>query len=239
MEGTVSGSKPIVYPETDGKPIAETDMHIDALISLREALKDHFRDTPHVYVAGNLLLYYEAGDPTACVAPDIFVVKGVTKQNRRIYRLWEEGVSPAVVIEITSRSTRLEDLGTKRALYAMLGVQEYFVYDPLGEYLQPPLQSYRLQGGEYERMPPADEGRYVSQELGLQLCLEDGRLRLIDQASGEPLLTPAEAQAARRAAEARVVQEATARRVAEGRAAEIAAELDRVRAELERQRRES
>ena len=48
-----------------------------------------------------------------------------------------------MVFEITSRGTRLEDLGTKRALYAMLGVREYFLYDPLGEYLQPPLQGYR------------------------------------------------------------------------------------------------
>src|SRR5262245_54477245 len=130
----------VVYPESDGKPMGETDVHIDALIYLREALKDYFRDTPQVYVAGNTLLYYEESNPAACVAPDIFVVQGVIKRDRRVYKLWEEGQAPAVVFEITSRSTRLEDLGTKRALYAMLGVPEYFLYDPLGEYLQPPLQ---------------------------------------------------------------------------------------------------
>ena len=223
---------PIVYPESDGKPMAETDVHIDTLIALREALRDHFRDMPQVYVAGNLLLYYEEGNPAACMAPDIFVVKGIPKGNRRIYRLWEEVQAPAVVIEITSRSTRLEDLGTKRALYAMLGVPEYFVYDPLGEYLQPALQGYRLRDGEYERLQPSDEGCLTSQELGMQLCLEDGRLRLIDDASGERLLTPAEAQAARRAAEARAVQEAAARQQAE-------AEIERLRAELERLQRGS
>ena len=51
MEGMVR--TPIVYPESDGKPMAETDVHIDTLIALREALHDHFRDMPQVYVAGN------------------------------------------------------------------------------------------------------------------------------------------------------------------------------------------
>jgi Uma2 family endonuclease len=73
------------------------------------------------------------------------VVQGVAKGERRTYKLWEEGQLPAVVFEITSRGSRLEELGTKQALYAMLGVREYFLYYPLGEYLRPPLQGYRLQ----------------------------------------------------------------------------------------------
>jgi Uma2 family endonuclease len=205
--------------------MGETDVHIDALIYLREALKDHFREAPQIYVAGNMLLYYEEGNPTACVAPDVFVVQGIAKHERRIYKVWEEGQSPAVVFEITSRSTRLEDLGTKRALYAMLGVQEYFLYDPLGEYLRPPLQGYRLQEGEYQRMPSSGYEGLVSQVLGLELRLEDRRLRVVHPATHERLLTPAEAQVARRAAEAR--------------AAQAEAELQRVRAELARLRGET
>jgi Uma2 family endonuclease len=218
--------------------MGETDVHIDTLIYLREALKDYFREAPQVYVAGNMLLYYEEGNPAACVAPDVFVVQGVAKQERRIYKLWEEGQPPAVVFEVTSRSTRLEDQGTKRALYAMLGVKEYFLYDPLGEYLRPPLQGYRLQEGEYERMLPKDPDHFASQVLGLDLQLIDGRLCLIRPAIGERLLSPAEAQAARRAAEARAAQEAAARRAAETRAARAEAELQRLRAELERLQRE-
>ena len=107
--------------------MGETDVHIDALIYLREALRDHFRDAPQIYVAGNMFLYYEEGNPTACVAPDVFMVQGVGKHERRTYRLWEEGQPPAVIFEVTSRGTRLEDLGTKRAVYAMLGVREYFL----------------------------------------------------------------------------------------------------------------
>jgi Uma2 family endonuclease len=238
MDATSTTHKPIYYPETDGKPMAETDVHIDMLIYLREALRDHFRDAPQVYVAGNMLLYYEEGDPVACVAPDVFVVQGVPKGERRTYRLWEEGQAPTVVFEITSRGTRLEDLGTKRALYAMLRVREYFLYDPLGEYLQPPLQGYRLQEGEYQRMSPGSEGELASQELGLELRLEEGRLRLVNPATGARLLTPAEAQAAWRAEATARQAEAIARQAeaAARRAAE--AEVERLRAELARQRGE-
>jgi Uma2 family endonuclease len=222
MDHITTTATQIHYPESDGKPMGETDVHIDALIYLREALRDYFRDDPQMYVAGNMLLYYEEGNPAACVAPDVFVAQGVAKGERRTYRLWEEGQAPVVVFEITSRGSRLEDLGTKRAIYAMLGVREYFLYDPLGEYLRPPLQGYRLQEGEYQRISPGSEAGLTSQALGLELRVEDGRLRILNPATGERLLTPAEALVARRT-------EAAARRTAE-------AELERLRAELARLR---
>ena len=241
MDTITTAAQPIHYPERDGKPMAETDVHIDVLIYLREALKDYFRDEPQVYIAGNMLLYYEEGNPAACVAPDIFVVQGVSKGERLTYKLWEEGQPPPVIFEITSRGSRLEDLGTKRALYAMLGVQEYFLYDPLGEYLRPPLQGYQLQQGEYERVLPGDQGQLVSQALSLELRLQDGQLQIVNPATGERLLTPAEAHAARRTeAEARQVEaaarqaEAAARQAAEARAALAKAELKRLQEELAR-----
>ena len=224
MDHSTITATQIHYPESDGKPIGETDVHIDALIYLREALRDHFRDDPQIYVAGNMLLYYEEENPAACVAPDVFVVQGVDERERRTYRLWEEGQPPAVVFEITSRGSRLEDLGTKRAVYAMLGVREYFLYDPLGEYLRPPLQGYRLQEGEYQRILPESEGRFTSQALGLELRVEDGCLRVVNPVTGERLLTPAEALAA--------ATEAAARRTAE-------AELERLQVELARLRGET
>jgi Uma2 family endonuclease len=206
MDRITTAATQIHYPESDGKPMSETDVHIDALIYLREALRDHFRDDPQMYVAGNMLLYYEEGNPAACVAPDVFVVQGVAKGQRRTYRLWDEGQPPAVVFEITSRVSRLEDLGIKRAVYAMLGVQEYFLYDPFGEYLRPSLQGYWLQEGEYQRLLPGAEGGFVSQALGLELRLENARLRVFNPDTGERLLTPAEALAARRVAEAEIKQ---------------------------------
>ena len=240
-------TSPIIYPEHDGKPMGETDVHIDAIIYLREALQDHFRQAPEVYVAGNLLLYYEENNPAASIAPDVFVVQGVSKHQRRTYKLWEEGQPPAVVFEVTSRSSRLEDIGTKRVVYAMLGVQEYFVYDPLGEYLRPALQGYRLEEGDYQRLHPTSVGHLVSQVLSLELHLEDRHLRLYTITTGERLLTHEEAQDERQSAQAQVAQ-AEARAVeaeeraaqAEERAAQEAvarqtaeAELQRLRAVLE------
>lgn len=213
------------YPETDGKPMAETDVHRKAMQDTIETLTDFFRTAPDVYVSGNLLLYYEAGNPAASTAPDVFVARGITKAQRRTYKLWEEGRAPTVVIEFTSRSTRLEDLGNKRYLYASLGVQEYFLCDPLGEYLDPPLQGYELVDGEYIRLAADGTGSLLSQSLGLRLQHEGSRLRLIRIATGVPLLWPDEVAALSRTeaqgrmeAEGRARAEAEARRAAEERA---------------------
>ncbi len=215
---------PVYYPESDGKPMAETDTHINQLIYLREALADYFRDDPNVYVAGNLFVYYVEGDPTQVVAPDVFVVKGVPKGERRIFQVWKEGKGPDVVFELTSKKTRYEDLGTKKGLYELLGVQEYIIFDPLGEYLQPRLMMFRLTPEGYR---PVEGEPLVSQVLGLELRVEGNLLRLVDPRTGERLLTPLEAQEARRQAEQRAAEEAEARRRAEE-------ELERLRAELAR-----
>ncbi len=215
---------PVEYPESDGKPMAETDTHIQQLIYLREALNDYFRDDPNVYVAGNLFVYFVEGDPSQVVAPDIFVVKGVPKGDRRFFQVWKEGKAPDVVFELTSRRTRYEDLGAKKGIYELLGVQEYFLFDPLGEYLRPPLMTFRLTPEGYRRV---EEEPPVSRVLGLELRIEGNFLRLVDLRTGEKLLTPLEAQEARRQAERRAAEEAAARRKAE-------AELERLRAELAR-----
>jgi hypothetical protein len=158
-------------------------------------------DDPNIYVAGNLFLYYQEGDPTRVVAPDVFVVKGVPRHDRRIYQLWEEEKGPDVVFELTSRSTRQDDLGAKKGIYEMLGVEEYFIFDPLGEYLEPRLVGFRLAEWGYRRMA---EEPLVSQVLGLALRVEGEMLRLVDPATGGKLLTSLESQEARRRAEAEV-----------------------------------
>ena len=216
----------VYYPESDGEPMAETDVHRQQMIYLIEALTDYFRHDPQVYVAGNLLLYYAEGDPEQSVAPDVFVVFGVPGGNRRVYKLWEEGKGPDVVFELTSRGTMWKDLGPKKGIYEMLGVREYFLFDPLREYLEPPLQGYRLEDGTYRQVEGEQLG---SQVLGLELQVEGEFLRLYDLKTGEKLLTPLEAQAARREAEALARREAEARQQAE-------AELERLRAELARLR---
>jgi Uma2 family endonuclease len=179
------------YPESDGKPMTETDAHRKQMINLLVVLEAHFRTDPQVYVGGNLMIYYVEGDPKASIAPDVFVVRGVPKRNRRVYKMWEEGRAPDVVIELTSRSTRDEDLGSKRWIYAEMGVREYFLFDPLGDYLQPPLRGYSLTGDEYTRIA-GDGARILSETLGLELRIVDGWLRLANPTTGELLLTPEE-----------------------------------------------
>jgi Uma2 family endonuclease len=219
----------IDYPERDGKPVGETDVHRDELLGLVSALDEHFRADPQVYVSGNLMFYYEEGLPSSVVSPDVFVVRGVAKGRRRIYKLWEEQVPPALVIELSSRSTRLEDSGNKKALYAMLGVQEYYLFDPLEEYLRPPLQGFRLERGEYLRLEPAADGALFSAALGLWLRREGSHLALFDAETNARLLSPPEQQAARLAAEQQAAE-------ALAQASALATEVERLRAEIERLR---
>jgi Uma2 family endonuclease len=207
----------IEYPESDGKPLGETDVHRREIAQIIEMLTLYFQAVADVYISGNLMFYYEQGNPSAVVSPDVFVVKGVPKGLRRTYKLWEEKQPPVVVFEISSRSTRIEDKGNKRVLYAMLGVREYFLFDPLSEYLAPPLQGFRLLGEEYIAIDQAGDGSLISQELGLRLFQEDSFLRLIDIATEQPLLRPHQLAEARRAAEE---------------------EVERLRAELDRLRRQ-
>ena len=234
----------IFYPESDGQPMAETDVHRDLMIDLIAMLREYFHDDPQVYISGNLFLYYQEGNPRRVVAPDVFVVKGIPGGRRRIYKLWEEGRPPDVVFEVTSPSTRGEDLRTKHALYARLGVAEYFLFDPLDEYLRPPFQGYRLRLGQYRPMRPAADGSLWSAVLGLELHVRDERLRLFDPEGQRWLPLPEEEQAARRAAEARAtVAEARAtvaeaRVAAESEARQAAeAELARLRAQLDKRSR--
>ena len=207
----------VFYPESDGQPMAETDVHRDLMIDLIAMLREYFRDDPHVYISGNLFLYYEEGNPRRVVAPDVFVVKGVPGGRRRIYKLWEEGQPPDVVFEVTSPSTRGEDLRTKHELYERLGVTEYFLFDPLDEYLRPPFQGYRLEQDRYVALRPAADGSLWSTVLGLELHPRGEHLRLFDPEDQRWLPLPEEQQAARQEAEARATVAEARATVAEAR----------------------
>ena len=192
----------IHYPESDGKPMGETSFHVAAILYLLGALQAYFRHAPDLYVAADMLFYYEEGDPTVYKVPDVFVVKGVAKHDRRTYKLWEEKRPPNVIFEITSPSTRWEDIG-KKGLYAELGVREYFLFDPQGEYLKPRLQGFRLVQDFYQPLPLSKDGSLTSQELGLILRPDGNLLRLVDPATRESVPTLDEALEARAEAEAR------------------------------------
>jgi Uma2 family endonuclease len=179
------------YPESDGKPMAETDVHRDWMFRIIELLKLFFSGQ-WVYVSGNLLIYYVEGDPKKSVAPDVFVVKGCDPRRRRTFKVWEEGKVPGFVLETTSKKTRRQDLGSKKETYARLGVFEYFLYDPLAEWLKPALQGYRLVNGDYVLLEPGHDGGLVSEQLGITFRLEDGNLALFETATGKRLKSSAE-----------------------------------------------
>ena len=200
----------IEYPESDGSPIAESDWHLAELIDLLQRLRARYAERPDTYVAGHMFVYYEEGDPASVFAPDVMVVFGVPKTERRVYKLWEELRAPTVVFEVSSRKTWLVDEGNKRALCQRLGVTEYILWDPRYEYLTPPLQGYRLVGGRYRALRTDPRGCVKSRALGLRLCAEGHRLELYDGASGERLERPAEGAAA-----ARLAVEAEQQRAAE------------------------
>lgn len=193
-------ARPVDYPTSDGKPMAETDLHREDMFDVIETLKDYFGDDPDVYVTGNLLLYYEEGNPRKHVSPDVFVVRGVPKlPPRDYYLLWRERKAPEVVIEITSKTTRREDQTKKRTLYRdVLKVREYFQFDPTEDYLKPPFQGHRLVEGNYEPIDPV-HGRLPSQVLGLHLERDGTQLRFYDPAADRRLLTRQESLVVRNA----------------------------------------
>jgi Uma2 family endonuclease len=191
MAATVTRSNHL-YPSADGRPVAETDWHLEATMVLIETLKRFYAEDPATYVAGNMLVFYEPGNKREHVSPDVFVVKGVSKEQRPNFLIWEEGKGPDVVIELTSASTRKEDLKQKFQVYRdIMKVREYFLFDPCEEYLKPSMQGYRLQGGEYVAIEPSG-GRLTSEVLGLHLMREGTRLRLYDPVTDAVLPTAAE-----------------------------------------------
>ena len=237
LSAPLAAAATVDYPSSDGRPMAESDFQRIPLTYAVDRLRCHFRNHADVYVSGNLLLYFEEGNPGARVAPDVFVVFGVRNVERSSYRLWEESKSPDFVLEITSRATWREDQTSKRELYRRLEVQEYWQYDPTRDYLEPPLQGLDLVDGAYERLPGRELAGGTlalrSEVLGLELRLAGRRMRFHDPQTGEDLLDLTETEDRlreiedqrrkikdqRRKAEARVEQEAACRREAAARQA--------------------
>ncbi|MEJ5252075.1 MAG: Uma2 family endonuclease [Chthonomonadetes bacterium] len=231
-------AKAVHYPDSDGKPMAETPYHLEAMVYLIAALQAYFAHRQDVYVAGNQFMYWVEGNPRQRVAPDVYVAFGVPKTPLLpTWKVWEVGKAPDVIIEVTSRSTAAEDLGRKYELYQRLGVKEYFLVDVLREYLSGAVLLYRLQGREYVRVLPeranSEEWRVHSEQLGLDVCVrweEDRyRVRLYDPVSGRYL--PTLEEEARRAEEEaqRAEEEARARAEAEARIRQLEEELRRLK----------
>lgn len=181
MSATLKLKKPaeVYYPESDGKPMGETDYHIQTIIYLYQTLNAFFSQTADVKILADIMFYYEEGNPRKVFAPDVMVVKGVGKHPRRSYKLWEEKQFPQVVFEISSRATWGEDLNKKWLLYQQFGVKEYYIFDPEYDYLPEPLIAYRLKRGELKQVT-IKNNRIYSEEIGLELVDTGEGLRLFN-----------------------------------------------------------
>jgi hypothetical protein len=156
------------------------------------------------------LNFYQTPDPNEYpLAPDLAVIKGVTFQESRSWRVGKTGPAPQVVLEIMSTETWKKDLFEKPMKYARMGVQEYFAYDPH----LPPLAratARRLFGWRLDKetqvmreLSLEPGGRLWSIELGSFLIPDGKYLRLYD---GHGQLRLTEAQAETRRAETTIRQ---------------------------------
>ena len=250
---TQAATTKVFYPESDGMPMPDGLTQAPLYIRIMGTLRTFFRDVADCEVNGDVFIYYVEGDNRRSVAPDCFVVFGLSEAaleslaGRNTYLLWEVGKPPDFILEIGSEITGHVDTGRKRDLYAELGVREYWRYDETsGEYYGEALVGERLVDGEYERL----EMRYEdngdvwahSDALNLDLWWRDGELRFWDPVGGEWLLTQDEEHDGRLDAEARAaaerqgrlterqgrLAERDARLAAEERIAQLEAEMRRM-----------
>ena len=221
----------IEYPEEDGEPLAETDYQFIPLTYAVVALRARYADREDIYVGGNMLMYYRMNLPEFSVAPDVFMVAGARgNHKRRSWFTWREDAAPAFVMEIASDSTWRHDGADKRAIYAEIGVTEYWRFDPTGECFSPALIGERLIDGVYNPIEVAEDAdgilRGHSDALGLDICVLPGlELRLYDPVRGEWLLSYDEERDARQAAEEQALAERDARQAAEERIRQLEALL--------------
>ena len=232
------GTKPIYYPESDGKPIGETPIHRVNLCGLIEMLQDYYEDDPSLYISGNMFLYFVEADPRKVVCPDVFLAFGVGNRTRNIYCTWlEGGKGPDLVVELTSPKTKKEDAGKKFLIYQdILQVPEYFLFDPLDEYLKPHLQGHRLVEGRYVPIEPVD-GRLPSLVTGLHFFKDGTDLKVMDPRTGRTFLTLEERRRELRRTRGLLQEQARQAETDRLRAEEAIGETERLRRELDELRK--
>lgn len=190
----------IFYPSSDGEPLAETYDHLYVILTTLEVLKQYLTGRQATVLADQFL-YYSQGFPRLRIAPDVMVIFDVEPGGRDNYKTWEEGQVPVVVFEMTSKSTQDQDKTFKKTLYEQLGVLEYWLFDPKGEWIEQKLQGFRLRGETYE---PITDSR--SEPLQLRLAIEGKLIGFYREDTGEKLLIPDELVQALQQAEERAEQ---------------------------------
>ncbi len=222
-------AKPIIYPDSDGKPMADNTKQFRWIDTLVGGLEDLFANDPNVFVAGDLLWYPVEGDNKTRIAPDALVAFGRPKGDRGSYKQWEEdGIVPQVVFEVLSPGNTRKEMADKLAFYDRYGVEEYYLYDPDNGRLQ----GWLRQAGRLVEI--AQMRGWISPRLGVRFELEGMDLCLTGP-DGRRFVSYVEmAQRAKREAQ-RAEQEAQRARQEAQRANAAEAELARLRALLKQQ----
>ncbi|MBN3899008.1 MAG: Uma2 family endonuclease [Nostoc sp. NOS(2021)] len=176
----------IEYPSSDGEPLAESYLHLYAILTTLEIIKQYLAGRQATVLADQFL-YYAQGFPKLRVAPDVMVIFDVPPGGRDSYKVWEEGQVPQVVFEMTSQGTQKQDQEQKKNLYEQLGILEYWLFDPKGEWIEEKLRGYRLEGETYQLIVDG-----ISQPLGLRVAVEGELLGFYRLDTGDKLLTPTE-----------------------------------------------
>ncbi len=207
---TPETSTNIIYPDSDGQPMADNTKQFQWIVTIKENLEILFASQPDVFVAGDLLWYPVLGELTR-QAPDAMVVFGRPKGHRGSYKQWEEDNIPVqVVFEILSPGNTLKEMAKKLKFYERYGVEEYYIYDPDKIDLNGWLRNQENQESGLEVIEEMDG--WVSPRLGIRFQLTPETLEIY-RPDGEKFLTSVELAQQR--------------------------ELERQRAETEHQRAES
>ena len=187
----------IIYPESDGEPIADNTKQFEWITTIKGGLDALFADDPNVFVAGDLFWYPVEGDPATRVAPDVLVAFGRPKGHRGSYQQWLEGdIPPQVVFEVLSPGNRVGEMHNKFNFYERFGVEEYYLYDP-----ENGLLAGWLRSGD-ELRPLASMQGWRSPRPGVTFGLEGDDLVLV-RPDGRRIESYVEIARAREQAEAR------------------------------------
>jgi Uma2 family endonuclease len=182
-------SKIMVYPESDGQPMAENTRQYWEINRIVNGLDREFQNDETVFVAGDLFWYPVEGHPEIRTAPDAMVAFGRPKGHRSSYMQWVEGgIAPQVTFEVLSPGNRPGMIVEKFRFFDEYGVEEYYVYDPD----EVTLDGWLRRDGKLRQI--ADMNGHVSPRLGIRFEITDGELVLFHK-NGEHFLTFRELEA--------------------------------------------
>ncbi|MEN9225350.1 MAG: Uma2 family endonuclease [Thermostichus sp. DRC_bins_24] len=186
-----------LHPE-EGYHLPSNTFHDRVSSDLKDMLRRRYAAQPDVGVFGDLLIQWGIeGLGNHC--PDVFVVFGLQDRDRQreSFQVLTEGVKPSLILEVVSPRYRKEDRQDKVWDYARAGVEEYIIFDrrwQRGIWIDEVL-GYRLRQGLYLPLTPDEEGLILSEQTGLRMGLQEGRVLLVDAQTGEKIPTAQEWEA--------------------------------------------